>query len=398
MRYTISFPIRNRVLAVDPFPLKDEDRVFFVNVEGLFMSRVGITFPNASPETAFKIVNLKQPEKPTTEVPKFEIRGPINPYRNIAIGLVRSWQAILSPYSLIDVDFSNPTEDFQPENDEKSDVLKFTAGKKEVTFGLSNYTIYARAFYISKNHHDLIEPSHFYIEGNIAAYEGRYVHAYNSHFLMLESLYGNGKYAEKDIVSAFLLNQEFMDAFSSGLSDTLEFLARNKRPVPFGMNNLNDAKETISSIVKLRGKLRHHSTKNKGKWDPTSQETYKDEELILASICQNALRNKSKEKLWSEEAGREVMKQAHDSGVKMTCQLEVTLIENDFPRVISLGKITFPATSITSELALSALSHSIELIREKLAGTQIMCIRCFNTNNGVEVFRYSFSAPPLRID
>lgn len=391
VRYVISFPVINKVLAVDKFPVRDEDCTFFVESSDLLMTRVGIIFDSIEQSLAPQMIDLQPKGEVSARNPAFELRAGNGPFRALAISRIRAWQAVMAPYSVINVDFSRPTEEYTPADGESVDIFKYSLSKRDSVTGVRDFTIYARAFLASRSCFDLIEAATFYLEADSAAIEGRHVQAYNSYYLILESIFANGKFTERDVVRELISNQDFIASLRAGLDDAISLMPRRRNPAPFGLSSFEDLERVITSIVKLRGKLRHHSSKNKNRWNPVEQGRYQDETFVLANVCRHVINARSQEDLWSEASMRNVMSQAHQSGVKMVCAIEITVSDGGRLSVVKAPDISFPASLITSDLSLAALEKALQFIREKLPVSQVSCFRCYDKRNGVEIFRYSFS-------
>lgn len=392
MIYTVHFPVRNKVIVLDEFPVRLENKCLLIESGDGLMKSVGVSFDGLSADQAPKIIDEnKQNAGEKNETPAFTISFSRNSQISEAIAILRAWQALLAPSSMIEIDFSNPQENFAAEKDENIEISNFNSKKMEIVSGFRDFGIYGRAFLASPECMDITEPTAFYIEAQVAQHEGRIVHAYNSYYLVIETLFADGKFEEKQVVDKLLRNVKFMKFFVEGIKTSGASISKKERPAPFGLKNLNDHQMTLTEIVKLRGRLRHHSLKNKKRWDPNYQKQFTDEVYVLASICQEALFEKSTREIFDTNRADVYVKLAHEKGMKMTCVVEVTVLENGLPRVTEIYNLTYPQKTATSELALEVLKESIDLIQKNSPDSEVLSIRSYNKHTGVEIFRYGLS-------
>jgi hypothetical protein len=80
---------------------------------------------------------------------------------------IRVWQSLLAPYVVLDIDYSNCSERFEPENEaekQEIEVKRFSRHSSPGRFSsVHDFSIFGRAFFAAEEKPDIIESMAFYI-------------------------------------------------------------------------------------------------------------------------------------------------------------------------------------------------------------------------------------------
>ena len=388
MRYTLSFKVKNSVIVVDPIPIKVGNASFFVTHEDNRMKSVGM-FLESLPSSLAPRTRMLDPKKPGDAAMHIHTAD-LTPHQTAITDSIRAWQATLAPLTVVELDYHNPTEAFSAEEGEPDPGLyEITSGKAEVVHGFEDFGIYARAFLLSPTKQELVEPMVFYVEGMRAFHEERLVYAYNSLFLFLESMLGDGKFKEKAIVDAFMASPQLLLSLREARK-TIQELKETRRKdlhLSFDLETLDD-RQVFREIVLLRGKLRHHSIKNKGRWNPQDIEAFRDDVYLLSLLSHGVCKSHVNE-IFSDDLSHKYLQYAEEWKNKVSLLVEVTFDEAGAARVVPAARLNYPQKSLTAELAITAMQQALNAVREKFPDKSVLACRIINDKSGVELCRYA---------
>jgi hypothetical protein len=378
MRLQILFPVLNKVRVLDAHEVKDPPFTFFVVPENGLMKKVGI-------EVAGIPAEIFAP-KLTSGALMTNITLSDVPEKEEMIARIRSWQSLLAPSIVVDIDYQSEEIEYIPEGEEKIILRSLSKTQAPRVEGTENFHEYAMAFYASKLSHDLIEPNAFIIEGARMLLNGFFIQAYNTFYLYLESVFGNGKFKEKDVVPLIAEDRSFSSAFHR----TRTLLSNHHRErVPFDPNFFEDhITSCVSKIVKLRGELRHHSSKNSRRWSPTVQEVYAIEARFLYVLCSMHASSLSQGRISVPELVERYEREAREAGRLMSIVLEVTIL-NGAVSQSSRIVMEMPKVTATPRNCMRLLQICLEAIGAEFHDAPVLGFRLVDEESCTELFRYS---------
>lgn len=312
------------------------------------------------------------------------------PYRLIAERDLRSWQSLLLPYTLIDVDFDSPTEEFKPENEAERAKIKlhnFSRTNRPMVWRGAEYGVFARAFLAIEKGVSLIELMSLYRDALKARAAGRSIDAYNQFYLFIETQFCKGRTGTLQATDQLLASAEFMSA--------LEAVANETRALPnFGKVSLASLKNwpaerrgLVKEIVELRGRLRHHSLGSPHRWDPNRQEAFEKEARFLSLVAHHLAFPKATGILWEPNLLDQFLTLAKEMHMTIEIHVLLTIRENDVTQDVGLD-MTFPQPSMDSQLARAVLAKAIEIFEQKSPAAELFAIRAWTKRNRAELFRY----------
>ncbi len=127
----------------------------------------------------------------------------------------------------------------------------------------------------------------FYRRGLQDVLNGEYIEAFYDFYFMLESTYGDGQTKNTNIQKKFI-EAEFLrltieeTVLSKSYKNGLPIELRSRYESDYGGLEVS---AFIKKIVKIRGLLHHHNNKRHDGWQPTKQNNYRLEALMLQDIC-----------------------------------------------------------------------------------------------------------------
>lgn len=216
-----------------------------------------------------------------------------NPALNFIHRNLKGIEALMSIWSLKSIDKNSYDIKWLPENAEEKQKLlvssqSFKAEKQnpEDIEPLS-YDFVARSVISSWAGAKLSTITGFYRKGTFDIYDGEFIDSIYDFYMILESLYGDGKWRGKDVKRNLKATEELKNAFYEVTNNLGHYL----RPKLLNQYNNHEHYSTglfedaIDHFVDLRGSLHHHSEKNPNAWDPNKPENYELDALILFALC-----------------------------------------------------------------------------------------------------------------
>jgi len=346
---------------------------------------VAVSWRGVSPEVAPSITN------PISGPVKTNINFRDEGHRLFAEHNLRSWQSILAPILLIDIDFDEPTITYSAETvseESKIAVTKYSEVRPVPRIrGNEAFEIFGRAFLGIDVGRDLIEPMAFYRDATLALKAKRPIDAYNGYYLYLESQFCRGRTGTDEATNRLIKCPEFALALQKtvdSLKDDKEFSALKfsefRKPVV-------DTRLLTREIVLLRGKLRHHTIGSPVRWNPNKQEHYELEAAFLAMIVQSLAFPRTARIIWGSPYVEEYSKlavenhQTSDIIVVVTARHSAGIRDHVIP-------MTVPQKTLDASLARFVVLQAFELVENKMPGAEIFAIRARDKSQNAELFRY----------
>jgi hypothetical protein len=382
MRVTVTFPLKNNLRVEPSWPIRLGDRSLSLKCEEGFLKNVSIIFHGVSVLLAPKIV--QDPTKAISTSINF-----IDGYRLKAERDIRAWQALLAPWSIVDIDFDTTTLDYSAEDQSEEKYIQISNFKttrgQPIPRGNDEFAIYGRAFLAIESGYAAIDRVAFFIDGNRALEAKRPIDAYNSFYLFFEANY-NLPFKTKDATSALCGNSVFMDALRQAIAEPVWKSRAEKMELKSLDLTTVDEAALVADLVGLRGRLRHNTLSNPNRWDPNKQQSYELEARFLGAIALAILLPEFG-KTFQTTYADEFVRQAEE----LHCMIEVhailTIKENDVIQEVGLD-LTFPTRTPSATLAKSVLQKVLEVFDEKSPGADLFAVRARIKPNGHELFRY----------
>lgn len=386
----ISFPVVNKVRIEPPFGVTAQGKRYSIDRDGEFAAKINVVFSGISIDEAPKITLT--PEKRTKAHITISDSYVLTAERDI-----RAWQSVLAPYQLVEIDFEKSTIQYVAESHEEAERIQLSSltadyGENNIR-GTEDFSIYGRAFLTIAEAYNLLESMSFFIDGKRHLRLRRYVDAYNSFYLFLESnLFLPFK--TKDAVRALLASPTFMENLRACTESNLV----ERKPLCLSMNGAAfgrvDLTMLVKGIVELRGHLRHHTLSNPKRWDPLDQAKHGDDALFLGMVAQG-MAMPTFLKTWEEEKLNEFVKQAEDNNFIVAVRVVISVRQAETIRDRAV-EMRFPTRHVGPQLAKTVLQNALNLVEEQSPGAEVFAIRATVSKTGQEVFRYDLGPTILR--
>lgn len=231
---------------------------------------------------------------------------PIDPMLATVQRELRAVRGALSLWGVQDIDTENPKSDWIPETQlerDSTDVLGIAvqrtppslASARETALDMIVRCFLARERFIP---HEI--PFEFYRRGMDDMYHNRFIEAVYDFYFVFEYLFGQGKFAKRDICEAFLSSPRCCEAIMKGKNEPLRNVME-KRDVHLTFHRKYHTKtveEVAETMVSLRGFLHHQSLTRKTNWNPGLQGEFEADAAFLQRASFEAIIQLSNEVLF----------------------------------------------------------------------------------------------------
>lgn len=130
--------------------------------------------------------------------------------------------------------------------------------------------------------------SGFFRKGNWDFSNEDYIDAIYDYYLILETLFANGKFKSAEVKKQFGNSMELRSFFEKAFAEPIESWLDNELHSEFLSHSIYSTKDFeryIEHFVMTRGKLHHHSLKNPNAWDPNQPQNYALDAAVLGHLC-----------------------------------------------------------------------------------------------------------------
>jgi len=364
---------------MESWPITIDDVTFSLTREGNFVKQVVVTFSNIRVDQAPTIEEGDSGGNlPTITIPA---SGCLQSARQ----KVLSWQTVVSGLQIYDIDFDSHDLRFHPETiaeEDKVAISHFRGSTADLSAAYDFEQI-GRAFCAGAIPSDRIESTSHYRDGRLAFQAGRNIDAYNNMFLFLESRYCNGKTEAKQQVSLLLKSIPFTRALKNNISDQKARTAYRSKHLDAIFAPNTPLIDQVKHIVKLRGRLRHHSLKSPHRWDPNNQAEYQPPARFLSALVSDIIIEESLADIYAPanlEAFREL-------SVKSGFETKLMVKTHRQKKESTLqAEMSFPTTVISSHICRTALLRTLQLCRESGQLEDTTKLDATSQSDGLELF------------
>lgn len=294
----------------------------------------------------------------------------------------------------IDVDISNVKTYYYAENDqekEKISVFSFSMGKRQPKKKPLSYSLFTGAVMAAEKGDaplfiaDLIAISrrHFL--------DKRFIDSFRYSFILIESLYGNGKFRKEALSSSISSNDDFRRHVLTVLSRKFHLFGRVKSDTHFILKNKPSVEIIASHMVEKRGLYFHGNLLRQDRWESHRQEEAEALALLAFNICQEISADACKPMFKREIRERHFTSADRARSIVMI-NIVYTYLDID-TNSISTKTLLFkaPGTKLTKEIAFGVGRDFINQFETKHPSGYLIEVRGHEERTGEFAFSMNFS-------
>lgn len=327
MKLQLSFNVKSTMFLDDHWPISVNGVIysFNVNKDG-FLEGISATISNVHPDELPTFTHSTEDATP-------HIHIPLNRHYPFISHDLKVFQGIASPYGALEIDVARPEYEWIPENDEDKNKLKLNNFKSQQAplaprMGAS-FDVVARALIASGRLPEYELPLSFFRRGVQDYHNDDYRLAFYNYYFFLESMYGEGKFKQRDLTKIFGKNIELMKAVAKARIETIGMRIVDRNPFFKMLAETDDPQTVMGKTILRRGESHHHSVKNPRAWHPDNQDAFQTESVFLHLVCMDMIYGLEGQLLFSEEIEDAFIKTSIENGAEKTAYIQSVIIENN---------------------------------------------------------------------
>ena len=383
MIVTVAFDVKNHVEVMEDWPIKMDDRTFFLEREANILKRICVAFSGVDVAQA-PHVQLAATE---AEIPQITIKG--GEFASLARKSIMNWQAVISGQQIVDLDYDNYELRFQAEDvsEEPNIHLKsFRSNPGNILNRECDFEQIGRAFCVGQISDDRIESTSHFREARLAYGAGRYIDAYNNLYLFLETRFCDGKTGNEKQTDLLAKQLELCQA----IENNARVFAKQRSNVAAAFNLFkpgDTTRDKIRALVVLRGKLRHHSLKSPQRWDPNKQNEYEGAARFLSGVVGDIVIKESLDDIYGPAALQTFRQISIATGHETKIKVNAHRLNNG--RILVLD-MSYPTTVVSSKLCLSALRNALQACEKNGQLGDTVRLQASSSRSELELFSLDF--------
>ena len=196
----------------------------------------------------------------------------------------------------------------------------------------------------------------------------RFIDSFRYSFLLIESVYGEGKIKSKQLKDSLKANSEFSKIVAKALDERIRPRTRQGTDTEMMLSGGAGVDDIIDHIVEKRGYYFHGNRKHRNLWQPHEQQTAETLCLFCLQVA-NLVAVNAAQPIFESSLGTRHFEDAKSVGAVMTMQINYRFREReeafDHDGILN---VNVPGTKVTSKLAVYVASHFLRLVFYSLRG------------------------------
>lgn len=221
----------------------------------------------------------------------------------------------------------------------------------------------------------------------------RFIDSFRYSFLLIESLYGDGKFKNHDLKSALKKSSEFTDMVATALKERVPLKKPKGSETEKLLSSSPHVHEVIDHLVEMRGFYFHGNVKRKDAWTPHNQDKVEALCMLTLDIAM-LVSHAAAAPMFADELSQRHFTDAEHAGAIITMRVDFTYREpNDsFDRK---GALTFrlPGTTVTSKMPQSVAQQFLAQFEHEAPVAALKSASCSVEKTGQKVFDIRFFPP-----
>ena len=289
------------------------------------------------------------------------------------------------------------------ETEEEERQIKIKSFKSERNYPLMTvpFDIFSRAIMAAEKGNAPRLEANFVRMARTEMLAGRYIDSFRYSFLLIEFIYGEGKYKTTQLKNSLKGNAEFVSIVSSALKERILLKHNRSSDTKRLLAGSPKAEVIIDHIVEKRGFYFHGNLKGKNIWKPHEQEAA--EALCLLSLgIAMLISQDAAAQMFDDSLVKRYFDNAKRVGAIMTMTVNFQFCDpiDNFDRK---GTINFnaPGTKVTSKMALDVAKNFLSQFEETTPMADLRSATCTVAKTGQKVFDIKFhteSSPKVEED
>lgn len=386
MDVRLKFPILRPLKLDDAWPINGSGVEMSFEITDGAATALVLLFRNQPTEMAPSIDKLSGPIKA-----QINIKGGIE---SIGRRIAQRFSDYINLYFVVPFDLKAMEAEYIPSDDAERAAMQMFSfkSKMEQQNPPLPFDLMAQAFYAVESDEDPSFVSHMTQLTREALIAGQDIDAFRYGFLLIEALYGNGKFQTRDLVRELLDSADFRPMIERTIAAIQHDPVHRDSVAKATIAKHGTAEAPIKHLVDRRGFYFHGNLKRKDAWRPDkASEARPIAEIVVDLAGQIAASYGSA--MFGANVNTRYMSNARSQGAMMTIQVQFHFVDNNGIRRTGSIEFDAPGTRATSNLAIKVNGHFLQWAETELRGETLVSARGVVKETGVEVFRTQFLKP-----
>ena len=222
----------------------------------------------------------------------------------------------------------------------------------------------------------------------------RYIDSFRYSFLLIESIYGDGKYKAAQLKDALKASTEFMSIVTNALKDRLLPKHPRNSDTEKLLSAFPTAEAAIDHLVEKRGFYFHGNVRRKNAWKPHEQETAEALCLLALHIAM-LISHVAAAPMFDDSLSQRHFDNAKRVGAIMTMSINFVFHDpnDNFNRSGNVN-IDIPGTKMTPKMAVNVAEHFLNRFKDMAPVGDLRSATGTVASTGQKVFDMEFHVKP----
>ena len=223
-----------------------------------------------------------------------------------------------------------------------------------------------------------------------AVKQEKFIDSFRYSFLLIESLYGEGKFKSAQLKEALKGNSDFTGLVAAALKERIRLKKPRSSDTEKLLTSSPNTDHVIDHLVDKRGFYFHGNIKRKGAWKPQDQAEAEALCMLTLEIAM-LISHAAAAPMFEDELSKRHYENAESSGAIMTLKVDFTFRRREEPidRTQSVT-INMPGTIVTPKMAQNAAQQSLTMFEHNEPVAGLKSVSCTVNITGQRVFDIEF--------
>lgn len=300
--------------------------------------------------------------------------------------------AYLQCYCDVEILISEIEAKYSGETEEEENQIKIKSlkSKREKHPLVLPYDLFTRAIMAAETGKAPKLEANFLRMAQTEMLQERYIDSFRSSFLLIEALYGDGKYRAAQLKNTLKASAEFVSIVTNALKERMPARHHRNSDTEKLLSAFPKAEAVIDHLVEKRGFYFHGNVKRKNAWRPHEQEMAEALCLLSLNIAM-LISQAAAAPMFDDSLSQRHLDNAKRVGAIMT--LNVTYRFHDLSRNFNKKEnITFdiPGTKVTPRMAVFVAKEFLNRFEDIAPIGELKSATCIVAGTGQEIFDIEF--------
>ena len=271
-------------------------------------------------------------------------------------------------------------------------VMSFNTTKNDIN-PLVPFDIFARAVMAAEKNSSPILESRFLQMARGELFRERYIDSFRYSFLLIEAIYGGGKFKSAQLKQELKQNLNFVRVVTNAIDDRLKPKRVRKQCDTESLLAANaKVDDVIDHIVEKRGYYFHSNVVRRNPWRPHEQEEAESLSLLTLAIA-NQIAIDAAKPMFDERFVTQYHETAKDAGAIMRVKVTFRFREpgENFEREGEV-QMNVPGTIPTAKQAVYLANCFLEHFKGQLPSADLLLAECIEVESGKQLFVFQVTA------